>query len=425
MSTRGARAAAPARVFYGWWIVAGSFVLQSLQFGLMFLSFGAYLVQLQRDFGWSRSAISGAFSMSRLETGFLGPLEGWLVDRFGPRAILRVGMVIFGGSFMLLAFVNSLPAFYAVFVLLSTGAALAGFLPFNTSLANWFVRRRAMAMALAQTGQSLGGVLAPAVAWAMIRYGWRETAFVSGIIVIVVGLPTAQLFRRNPEDHGMLPDGLPPRAAREGPARVPGEVNYTVRQALRQRAFWFIGLGHSTSLLVVSGIQVHLVAHLVDSAGWSVPQASTAVAVITVFAAVGQLCGGVLGDRLDKRLIAGCCMVGHGTAMALLTFGSGWPVVAAASALHGVSWGTRGPLMAAMRADYFGRRHFASIMGTSNVITMVGTVVGPIFLGAMYDAIGNYRIAFLTLGLITAAGSLFFWFTPKPLVQHARPVVAG
>jgi len=414
-----------SRVYYGWWIVVGTFVLQAVQSSLLFLSFGAYLVELQRYFGWTKSQISGAFSLARLESGFLGPIQGWMIDNWGARAVLRLGTLLFGGSFMLLALVDSLFWFYAVFLMVAIGSSLAGFLTFNATIASWFIRKRARAMAIAQTGMGLGGVLALAVAWSLVTFGWRWTAFASGALVIAIGLPASQLFRGTPEQYGMLPDGRrpEPRPASGAGARAAsdGEVHFTVRQAMRQRAFWLISLGHGTALLVVSGVQVHLIAFLEETAGWSLPAATTMVTLITMTSIVGQLSGGFLGDRFDKRLIAGTCMLGHGAAMLLLTWSASWPVVTFASVLHGLSWGARGPLMTAIRADYFGRRNFASIMGFSSMIVMLGTVLGPLFLAWMYDALGNYRVAFFTIGVITGAGCLFFFLTPKRPVPAPTP----
>ena len=126
------------RIFYGWWIVAGSWVIQGVQATLLFLSFGAYLAQLQATFGWSKTALSGAFSLGRVESGLLGPLQGWSVDKFGPRINIQIGTVMFGGGFILLSRVNALWQFYVVFLVVAIGASFAGFLTLQTAIANWF-----------------------------------------------------------------------------------------------------------------------------------------------------------------------------------------------------------------------------------------------------------------------------------------------
>ena len=115
LNTSGQSTGKQPRLFFGWWIVAGTIVIQGLHSTLLFLSFGAYLDQLQSAFGWSRTALAGAFSLGRIESGLLGPFQGWAIDKFGPRVNIQIGTVLFGGGFMLLSQVNSLWQFYAVF----------------------------------------------------------------------------------------------------------------------------------------------------------------------------------------------------------------------------------------------------------------------------------------------------------------------
>ena len=128
----------------------------------------------------------------------------------------------------------------------------------------------------------------------------------------------------------------------------------------------------------------------------------------------GQVTGGVMGDRYAKRMLAAAAMLGHGAGIAILAFSTSLPAVACAVALHGISWGMRGPLMMALRADYFGRRQLGQIAGWSNTVTAGGSIIGPVYAGLLYDARGDYTLAFLTLGAATAAGSLTFFFARRP-----------
>ncbi len=203
------------RIFYGWWVVVGAFLIQGLSGALLFQSFGAYVVHLRREFGWSFKAIAGAFSLSRVESGMLGPLQGWMIDRFGARTILRFGLVIFAAGFFLFSRIDALWQFYGVYLLLSVGASLGGFLTVNTALANWFDRRRATAMGLSSTGWGVAGLLVPLVAVSLGTIGWRDTAIWSGVLVLGVGIPLSGLIRHAPEPYGYLPDGRGPREQTE------------------------------------------------------------------------------------------------------------------------------------------------------------------------------------------------------------------
>ena len=116
------------RVFFGWWIVLGGFIIQMLGGGLLFNGFGAYFVLLQQEFGWSKTVLSGAFSLTRVESGILGPFQGWLIDKLGTRTVVMVGTIIFGVGFMLMSRINSLPTFYLTFLLMALGSSLGGFM---------------------------------------------------------------------------------------------------------------------------------------------------------------------------------------------------------------------------------------------------------------------------------------------------------
>ena len=408
-------------IFYGWWIVASGFLVQLLNGSLLFHSFTAYFVFLQADFGWSRTALSGAFSLTRAESGLLGPIEGYLIDRFGPRAVMRVGILLFGIGFILLSQIDSLLGYYAAFAVLSLGSALAGFLPASAAVANWFARRRATAMGIMMTGMGFGGLLVPVVTLSLDNFGWRATAFASGVLILVIGLPAVQLMRHHPEQYGYLPDGEPVPDEHQGNVPAAPPEGLTARQALRTSSFWFLSLGHSVALLVVGAAMVHQMPHMVEGVGLSVQLAGLIVALLMAMVIIGQLTGGYIGDRINKRVGIAACMLVH--AVALVIFALATNVVGAIvfALLHGLAWGVRGPLLNAIRADYFGRTAFATIMGFSSAVIMTGMLIGPLFAGAMADWLGSYRVAFIVLAAITALGSILFLFARPPQLPEPEP----
>ncbi|MEZ4570738.1 MAG: MFS transporter [Thermomicrobiales bacterium] len=292
-------------VFYGWWVVSGAFAIQVLLSALLMQSFGAYVPVLQDQFGWSKAQLSAAFSLQRVESGLLGPIQGWMLDRFGPRNVMRVGMLLFGIGLMLFSQINSLTYFYLVFLLIAVGGSLGGFMSLTSTLVNWFVRKRATAMGVAQMGMSVGGLLVPLVAISLTDLGWRSTAFYSGIIVLVVGLPVTQLMRRNPEEYGLLPDGETEEEAAERRARARAEQIESddiefAKQAMRTRAFWFISLGHGAAVLVVSAVMVHLIVHLNKGLGYSLRAAATVVSLMTIMQMIGLPVGTATSATASK-----------------------------------------------------------------------------------------------------------------------------
>jgi MFS family permease len=405
-------------VFYGWWIVAAGAGIQLLTGALLGQAFGAYVVLLREDFGWSKTVLSAASSLREAESGVMGPVQGWLLNRLGPRLVTQAGLVIFAGGFFLFSFVQSLGTFFAAFFVMSIGASLCGYLTITFAAVQWFERRRATAISLTTAGFAVGGIAVRLTVQSMEQFGWRETAFLSGVILLVVGLPLAQLMRFRPSDMGLEVDGDPPpkgRAAGGGELlRMDASHDFTLREAMRTRAFWFVSLGHASALFIVSAMNVHLISHLKESLGYSLSFASTIAIMLPILFLVGTVIGGPIGDRFSKRLLVVGCMFGHAGGLLLLAYASNVAMVLAFTVLHGLAWGLRGPQMAAIRADYFGRSSFATILGVSNMIIIVGTILGPVIAGFMYDRTGDYRIGFDILAGLAAAGSIFFVMAPKP-----------
>ena len=196
------------KIFYGWWIVLASFLI--LSFTSMTGSYGLSLFykRLIDYFGWSRTALAGAISLSRLETGFLAGVEGFLVDKFGARRMVLIGIVLSSIGMILLSLIQSLLAFYLVFVILITfGRSLSSMVAIDTTIANWFIRRRGTAFGLLRTAVAVGAAGVIIVAWFIDQYGWRTTFVAIGIATFILGIPTALVIRHRPEHYGLLPDG--------------------------------------------------------------------------------------------------------------------------------------------------------------------------------------------------------------------------
>jgi sugar phosphate permease len=274
------------RIFYGWYMVGAGLAMQFVQSTLLLQSFGAYFAVLRDDLGWSKTELSGAAALHQVEAAILGPLLGWFIDRFGPQWVIRTGVIVFGTGFILLSYVDSLLAFYGAFIVTALGGSLCGFFPLNVALIHWFERHRARALSSMQIGMALGGLALPLVAWALTTWGWRTTAFASGIIVIVVCLPLSFVIRRRPEDIGEVMDGN--RSRSRNPVLDP-EIrirettrDFTAREALRTPAFWLLSLGHGFSLFVVTGINTHAITHMKEGLGYTIEAASFAIMLQTL-----------------------------------------------------------------------------------------------------------------------------------------------
>jgi len=415
---------ADKKIFYGWRMVGAAVGLQFLQAGLVTQAFGAYLAVLAEEQGWSKTALSGAAALQQMEVALLGPVLGWAIDRFGPKAFVRAGVVVFGLGLCLLSQVQSLPAFYGAFIVIALGSSLCGFFPLNVALIHWFERKRARALSAMSFGLAAGGIMVPLVAQSLTTFGWRPTAFASGLLAIAIGLPLALVIRNSPHQHGEVPDGVPEEKSPDGKTEAPVADNtrdFTAREALRTSAFWLISLGHGFALFVVHAVSVHAITHLKEGLGYSVQEASLVISLVTASQLGGVLLGWWIGDRWRKRVIAGACMLAHALGLLLLTFATNLAMVVAFAVLHGAAWGLRGPFMQAIRADYFGRSAIGMILGLSFMIIVVGQVGGPIIPGIFADITGDYRLGFTIIAVLAGLGSGFFFFARKP----KRPLKEG
>jgi len=263
-------------------------------------------------------------------------------------------------------------------------------------------------------GLALGGIFTPVIAWSLHSYGWRATAFASGVLAILVGWPLARVFHRRPEERGEIVDGLPPAAAGAGDPEAIAQREYSAREALRTSAFWLLSLGHGLALLVVYAVSVHAITYMKEGLGYSIARASFVISLMTVAQLGGILLGWAIGDRYEKRFIAAGCMLMHAAGLLMLTYAAVPVMLVAFAVLHGGAWGLRGPFMQAIRADYFGRRAIGMILGLSSVIIVMGQIGGPMVAGMLADLTGNYRAGFTVLAVLTGLGSLCFLFAKRP-----------
>jgi sugar phosphate permease len=408
---------APGKVFYGWKIAGASFGLQFLQATFLHQAFGAYVAVMRETFDWSKTAFSAAAAIQQLEGALLGPIQGWFIDKFGPRGMIRSGVLMFGAGMMMLSQVESIAFFYFTFVVLALGASLGGYFPLSIALMHWFERKRARALSLITLGFAMGGVCVPLIAWALVTFGWRVTAFSSGVIVIILGLPLAGVVRNRPRDMGEVVDGEPEAHAAAASAQTRDGVSspdFTLREALRTSAFWLVSWGHAFAMFVVGAINVHAITHMKEGLGYSLGEAALVIGLQTMAQVGGIIVGWFVGDRYDKRILAAGCMFAHMVALLLLAYAVSLTMVITFALLNGVAWGMRGSFMQAIRADYFGRRAIGMIMGISSMVVVVGQVGGPLIAGIMADVTGNYKLGFTILAILAGMGSMFFILARKP-----------
>jgi sugar phosphate permease len=293
---------------------------------------GLYIAVLSDEMGWSKTTLSGAAALQSVEAAIIGPVLGWVMDRVGPQKMIRWGMVLFAAGLLLLSQVDSVATFYVSALLMAVGASLGGYFPLSVALVQWFEKFRARALSIMSLGLAMGGLVVPLMAWSIQQWGWRATAAGSGVLVLLTGLPMANIIRRRPEDHGEHVDGIDPaklrRRRRFGPRSpcTPPVADRIHRGAsLRTRAFWMLAIGHGLALLVVSAVNVHAITHMKEGLGYSFTTASWVILIMTFGQLAGVLMGATMGDWFEKRKVAALCMLAHGIGMLCLTYATTWP----------------------------------------------------------------------------------------------------
>ena len=417
-------------VFYGWWLVAISGFIMVIATVPLFHAMSLWAVALEHQFGWNRTQLGLALTLTRVEGGMLGPLEGYLSDRVGTRRMVLVGLLILGAGFLLFGQVRSLWMFYLAYVVMAMGQGLGSWVPLMTLLNNWFARQRAMAISWANVGSRMGALLlVPAIAWAIepdqSRLGWSVTASLLGVFVIAVAFPLSRLIHNRPQDYSTLSDGDPPdsdKTVMPAPAHEDTSgpsTDFTASQALRTRAFWLIAVGHGLTSMVILAIMAHLGLLLQDK-GYPLQTTGWIVAVYTGVAMVFQLVGGYVGDRIPKRVALFIFTSIQAGAVVALTMAGSLGSFYLFAILFGIGFGGRNPLTVAVRGEYFGRASFGKILGLSTVPMNILLLIASPFAGYMRDVQGTYTNAFLILAGLNFLGGVLFLLAKRPVLAAAQ-----
>ena len=414
-------------MFYGWKLAGLALLVIGLASGPVWSGVGVWVKALEMHFGWSRAQLTGAFSLAQLEGSILGPLLGYLIDRLGPRRMVFIGLVITGLGFVLFSRTNNLLTFYVSYGLIMLGTAAGSWLPLMTVVNRWFIRKRGLAMAVAAEGSPLGGLLLlPVLAWAVTpsHFGWSTTALWIGMVFLALAFPISRFIRERPEGYGERADGDPsPNASMSQievvrtPPRDIGsrdQPDFTASQAIRTSSFWLITFGHAFSSMLFATLTVHLVPMLTDQ-GLSLQSSANVFSAMMGVAAVFQLIGGYVGDRMETRVAIAVFGFIQAAGFTVAVFTESMPMAILFAVLFGAGFGGRNPLTVAIRAEYFGPNAFATITGISSAPMYLFMLAAPLFAAFIFDTQGSYMIAWLILGGLGSMSGVLFLLAKKPL----------
>jgi sugar phosphate permease len=414
-------------VYYGWSIAGTLAVTEATSWGILYYAFAVFLVPMQAELGWSRTALTGAYSLGLLVSGLAAPLVGRWLDRHGPRALMTLGSTV--GAILLLvwASVEDLLAFYLVWVGIGLAMAATLYEPAFAVLAKWFERGRARALLLVTLAGGLAStIFLPLSAWLIETHGWRGALPVlASVLALLTIVPHALVLRRRPEDLGLLPDGIEPSPPSLGETARAVNEPQTERKsippgaALRGPAFWLLAVAFFFGTLSQAAIGVHLIPYLAER-GYRLGSAATLTGLLGVSQVFGRVVVTFLEGRLSRRVVMAGIFVLQAAALVVLI---GWQNLFGVLMFvlpFGAASGAVTISRASTVADFYGPDYYGSIGGVVGMFVIGARTLAPVSAGAMSAALGGYGPVLWTLVFGSALGAIAM-FIAQRIAQPVRP----
>jgi MFS family permease len=398
------------RYFYGWNVVAATFLMALGSFGLGFYGIGVYVATLQRAHGWSASAVSAPVTVYYVAGALLTASIGAVYARLGPRVVVAAGGAAMAAGVAALGAVSQPWHLYPVFLVMSAGWGAMSGAAINIILAPWWERRRGLAVSLAFNGATLGGVIvAPALVPLIEAVGLQRALSAAAVALLGMIALAAAAMRRGPEAVGLAPDGDPAAAPGARPA-APGD-RAGRGDALRTWRFWSVSVAFALGMAAQVGVLTHLVALVTPALGTG--GAARAISATTAAALIGRLATGLVVDRLDRRLVASATLVVQAAGLWLL---SGAPEPAglyAGCALFGLGVGNLTTLPGLILAVEWPRERFSALVALVVGINQLTFAFGPSLVGLIRDWRGSYGPALMACIALQAVAALVVALGPR------------
>jgi sugar phosphate permease len=355
-----------------------------------------------RDFGWTRTQVTSGNALSKLIVGpALGFAAGWFIDRFGPRRLMIVGILLAGTALIGLGSINTLTGFYFFYLFNAVGYLFGGPLPNQVLLSRWFTRTRGRAMGFAYLGIGVGGALVPLIAAALERQlGWNDALRALGVLIIVAALPLALSVKESP-------DALPAAGTAPPQPRAPiGEV-------IRQPAFYLLLIGSMCSIAAVGGANQHLKLFLSIDHGYSQQAAAGLLSLTLAASLVGRLGMGWLADRWPKKHVMLLIYLLVAASLPILLYASTRTGLVVFAIVFGIGLGGEYMVIPLMAAELFGVRVLGRAMGIILAADGVAEALAPMLVGRLRDVSGSYTTGFGALIAFALAGALAVALLPR------------
>jgi len=385
-------------LYYGWWMVIVLAITETISWGVVYYAYSVIITTLEGEFGWSRAQVTGAFSLALLISGGMAVPVGFWLDRHGARTLMTVGSIAATILLVALARVQTLTQLYLVWIALGITMATILYEPAFVVVAKWFQHRRSTALMVITLAAGFAStIFLPLTARLVTLYGWRQGMLWLALLLGLTTIPLhALVLRRSPEAVGQTVDGVPTTVDAETKA-APSNAPLTVRDVLRNSAFWWLVLALSLGTMSAIGIRVHILP-LLEDRGFDPVYAAWIGGLIGAMQVFGRILYAPTGGRISSTGMVAFIYVAQAVAFGILllvpTIGGVWTFVVLFGAVHGAMTLARPAIL----ADRFGSTHYGRISSIQYVFQTVATTAAPYGIALLYTGFGNsYQVALILL----------------------------
>lgn len=408
------------KIFFGWWVVIASFISVTIVFGIVAFAFGVFFNSLIKEFGWSRTAVSTAFSVFALTSGIVGPLVGRLIDRIGPRKVMIPGALGLGLCFLFLSLMSSLWHFYIIFFSIGLCYSATSIVPTHTVIVHWFKKKRGRALGIVNSGIGFAGLaFAPLSGYLILHYGWRSAYLGLGLIALCTLIPAISFWiRHKPEDLGLLPDGEKGTDQQLNSLKEKTEYrlisSMSGTMAMKTMRFWMLLVVYFLYTIVFASIAIHLVPHAVDL-GFSLQIGAYVLGLATAISIFGKIGFGLLSEKFNTRYLIMISFLGLIASIVSLIKAQSLGQLCFFAVLFGLFYGGGTTLTPILVVENFGLVSYGEILGYTMIGLTLGQALGPIITGYIFDCTHNYYWAFVMFigALCLATIAAYFARIPK------------
>lgn len=398
--------------YYGWYIAVALAITETVSYGIMYYAFSVFITPMEESLGWSRSELTGGFSLALLIAGILAVPVGYWLDKRGSRALMSVGSV--GATILIIAWsqVTTLNEFIIIWVLMGFCYAAVLYEPAFAVIATWFVQKRGTAMAVVTFVAGFAStIFIPLSDALLVAFGWRQAILILGIMLGVITIPLhALILRRRPSDLGLHPDGEPPSIQKNQAPSI------NLASVLKSRFFWILTLAFALSSVSMAAVRVHFIPILI-SFGINPSTAALASGSIGIMQVVGRVFFAPLESRFSSKTMVIGVFILLGFSITILLIGTSPFLIILFIALFGMAVGTYTLARPVIVADVYGATYYGRISSVMAIFLTFAMTIAPFGAGVIFDVFNTYTPMLYLVTGFSIISIVLIWFLPPPLTE--------